>query len=201
MGHWVLIVVLILMVFVLPYLLFLLGKDAEKTEQKIHEIKTSELPDHLDFFYSPISIGFKFFAGILLFLPVLILLSLWRHHSSQDYFGAGILLLVIIVPAIILGIFFLRQGLDQWHYVRHPAVTLTKDGLLFHNQYYSWDVVRGVSVIGYKTHLLVFELNQNNRDQQKNKITIRLDDIHQPRLSVYADEYFMRCPTERSTVS
>lgn len=195
MGHWVLIAFLVLIIFVLPYLLFLLGKDAEKTEQKINEIKTSKLPEHIDFFYSPVSLGLNLFAGITLLSPVCIFIFvLWVRHSQGkvDDFGSEIILIGIFLPISIWGAFLLRKIIGRWYCINQPVLILTRDGFLFQKTLYSWDAVKGVSVVGYKTHQLVFELNQDSQNRRKNKITIRLGDIRQPWLSVYAEEYLLR---------
>ncbi len=201
MKHWLLIVVLVLMVFVLPYLLFLLGKDAERTEQKVNEIKTSELPDHVDFFYSPISLVLNSFGGITLLSPVPIFTCvMWLRHSQgkADDFWSEVVQIVIFLPISIWGAFILKQIIEQWYYINQPALTLTKGGFSFQKQHYSWDMVKSVSVVGYKTHQLVFDLNQNDLSLQKNKVVIKLGDIRQPWLSVYTDEYFQRHQTGKS---
>jgi hypothetical protein len=164
-------------------------KQNKQLTNKMYDIRITELPEKLDFFYTPSNPFLWIIFGAI--VPLL----LWQYvflkffsSSDKTYF------LVMYIFAMALN---LLMTYDRSRYVYEPAVILSSTGIQYRRHFYSWDAIEKIEVVEHykSTDTLVLSLKQSAQIHSPLTIIIDLAGFKQKWLPQYAEEYFLRCRT------
>jgi hypothetical protein len=163
------------------------AKQDKQLTNKIHDIRITELPEKMDFFYTPMNILLWLVLGV--FVPFL----MWRYIFIKSFNSSEITNLFLMYIFVIACGLLIEYGRSR--FVNEPAVTLSKTGIKYLRQFYSWDAIEKMEVIEqYKLpDTLVLSLKQDSQIGHQRRINIQIARFKQKWLPQYAQEYFLRC--------
>jgi hypothetical protein len=178
--------------FIMTPILFLVWwvntKNDKQRTHLIWEIRTTELPEQLEFFYAPTNPMMFAIFGVV--LPLLFL----RYFFFKSFSVESPFLLVLFILAIASG---WTQQYVRSRYVNKPALILSKSGIKYFKRSYSWSMVEKIEVVKLSKFpdKLVLTLKPEAQLSGLKKVSIEFGGFEQKWLPEYAQEYFLRCGT------
>lgn len=163
-------------------------KNDKKLTHKVYEIRTTPLPEKMEFFYKPFDLVVWGIFGVI--VPCL----LWHYVFLRFFSASGrTYFLVSYIFFMILGLLI---AYARSRYVNKPAVVLSREGIKYIKQFYSWDVIEKIEVVHpYKSSpSLVLGLKPEAQRYGLQEVSIELGfgGFQQKWLPEYAKEYFLR---------
>lgn len=156
-------------------------KKEKQLDSKMYEIRTSELPENMEFYTKPTN---YFVSSVLAIIGIFFL---WHF----DVFGVRESVNVRVGYVFVIGLSFAMQYVQN-RYAHVPLVTLSKAGFKYGRIFHSWDAIGKVEVNSYKDGEYMTVTLKHGTQLGSIICFTRLGSIKQPWLAQYAEEYLLR---------